>query len=369
MKVNILHTESSTDWGGQEIRTIKESSEFIEKGYNMMIACQPESIIKREAEKANIPIVILKMRKGFDYFLGTIKAIQILKKNRIDLVHTHNVTDSWCFSMAAKYLGIPVVRTRHNSVPIRQTWFAHLLYMKLSDKVITSGSMIRNQMIERNRFLPERIVSIPAGVDMDIFSPSVNGDHIKREFNLNENNFVVGIVSMLRGWKGHNYLIEAVKDLEGELPDIKLIIVGDGPYKENLEKLIKSKHLEKRVIMTGYRDDVPQLMKNFHVFVLPSTCIEGTSQAILQALAMKVPVVATDAGGLGEILIHEKTGIMVSPKDSYSLSQAILWVYSNYGAAKKMADQGRNLVLSRFTLAQTIDKTEEIYMGLLRRGN
>lgn len=144
--------------------------------------------------------------------------------------------------------------------------------MKLTDKIITSGSMIRDQIIERNRFLPERTVSIPAGIDVGVFSPSVNGKHIRREFNLNENNFLVGTVSMLRGWKGHDYLIEAVKDLEGEIPGIKLIIVGDGPYKENLEKLIKSKHLEKWAIMTGYRDDVPQLIKNFHVFVLPSIC-------------------------------------------------------------------------------------------------
>ncbi len=367
--MNILHADSFKDYGGAQLLIIKQCLELTKRGHNTMIACQPHSFIKGEAEKANVPTVVLKMRKGFDYFLGTIKAMQILKKNRIDLVHTNNVTDSWCFSIAAKCLGIPVVRTRHVSVLIRQTWLTHLLYMKLNDKVITSGSTIREQMIKINGFDPEKIVSILPGINEKVFSPTVDGRHIKRELGLDDTDFVIGIVAMLRGWKGHNYLIEAVKNLEGEIPDIKLIIVGDGPYKENLEKLIKSKHLEKRVIMTGYRNDVPQLMKNFHVFVLPSIAIEATSQVIPEALAMKVPVIATEVGGLGEIVIHEKTGIMIPRKDSYSLSQAILWVYRNYDAAKKMADEGRDLVLRRFTLAQTIDKTEEIYMGLLRRGN
>lgn len=366
MKINILHSECSKDWGGQEIRIIKECIEFVKRGYNMMIACQPGSIIKEEAERAGIPTHPLTMRKGVDP-LAVIKAIWILMKNDIDIVHTHTPTDSWYFSIAAKCVGIPVVRSRHVSVPIRRTYLAHLLYMKLADKIITSGSMIRDQMIKRNRFLPERIVSIPAGVDINFFSPGVNARYIRREFDLNENNFVIGTVSILRRWKGHDYLIEAVKDLQGEIPGIKLIIVGDGSYKENLEKLIKSKHLEKQAIMTGYRDDVPQLIKNFHVFVLPSVAIEATSQVIPQALAMKVPVITTEAGGLGEIVIHKKTGIMVPPKDSHSLSQAILWVYRNYDAAKKMADQGRNLVLSRFTLSHMIDKTEQVYKDLLNK--
>lgn len=366
MGVNILHSEYSNGWGGQEIRIIKECIEFVKRGYNMMIACQPGSIIKKGAKKAGIPTFPLTMRKGVDP-PAVIKAIGILIKNGIDIVHTHTPSDSWCFSIAAKCVGIPVVRSRHVSIPIRKTYLAYLLYMKLTDKIITSGSMIRDQMIEQNRFLPERIVSIPAGIDVDVFSPSVNGDYIRREFNLNENNFVVGIVSMLRGWKGHDYLIEAVKDLEGEIPGIKLIIVGDGPYKENLEKLMNSKHLDKRAIMTGYRDDVPQLLKNFHVFVLPSIAIEATSQVIPQALAMKVPVIATKVGGLDEIVIHKKTGIMVPPKDSHSLSQAILWVYRNYDAAKTMADQGKNLVLSQFTLSHMIDKTEQVYKELLNR--
>ena len=364
MGVNILYTESSTDWGGEEILIIRQCLEFTNRGFNTIIACQPGSIIKREAEKAGIPTVALKMRRKFDP-LEIVGALRVLKTKGIDLVHTNNMSDSRCFSIAAKCLAIPVVRTRHTSIPIRRTWLAYLLYMKFTDKIITSGDIIRNQMIKMNVFDPKKIVSIPAGVDERAFFPDVDGRYIRKELNLCDEDFVVGIVAMLRRWKGHDYLIEAVKDLEGEIPGIKLIIVGDGPYKESLEKLIKSRHLEKQAIMTGYRDDVPQLLKNFHVLVLPSTAIEATSQVIPQALAMKVPVIATKAGGLVEIVIHKKTGIMVPPKDSHSLSQAILWVYRNYDAAKKMADQGRDLVLKHFTLTHMIDRTEQVYKELL----
>lgn len=366
MDTSILHSESSKDWGGQEIRIIRESQELIKRGYRMMVASQPDSITRKKAQEAGIPTFCLRMRKGWD-FLAIAEAIGILKRNRVKIVHTHSPKDSWCFSIAAKCLGIPVVRSRHSSVPIRQTFLAYLLYMKLVNKIITSGSMIRDQMIERNKFLPQNIVSIPAGVDVDMFSPDVDGSGVRRELGINDGDFAVGIVSMLRRWKGYDYLIEAVKHLQDEIPSIKLIIVGTGPYRGNLEELIKSKHLEGRVIMTGYRDDVPELIRNLHVFVLPSVGVEATSQVIPQALAMNVPVIATEAGGLGEVVIHEKTGIMVPQKDSQSLSQAMLWVYRNYDAAKKMADRGRDLVLRNFTLTQMIDRTEEVYKKLLSK--
>jgi glycosyltransferase involved in cell wall biosynthesis len=361
-----LHSESSKDWGGQEIRIIRESRELIDRGYRMMVASQPESIIAKKAQEAGIPTFCLTMRKGWD-FLAIAEAIRILKTKGVNIVHTHSPKDSWCFSIAAKCLGIPVVRSRHSSVPIRETFLAYLLYMKLADKIITSGSMIRDQMIERNRFLPQNIVSIPAGVDVEMFSPDVDGSCVRRELGIADGDFTVGIVSVLRRWKGYDYLIEAVRNLQDKIPCIKLIIVGTGPYRGNLDELIKSKHLEKRVIMTGYRDDVPQLMKNLDVLVLPSIGVEATSQVIPQALAMNVPVIATEAGGLGEVVIHEKTGIMVHKKDSHSLSQGILWVYRNYDAARNMAYRGRDLVLRHFTSTQMIDKTEEVYKELLSK--
>ena len=184
-KITILHTEASLGWGGQEIRIIEESKAFIKRGHNMMIACNPESQIMQEAGKAQIPTISLIQKKGIN-----ISAInhcrRIIRKYRPDLVHTHSSTDAWNCGIAARLSGVPVVRSRHLSTPISRSFLSYFLYMKLSDRVITSGKTIRDTMIERNWMLPGRIVSIPAGIDEKRFSPDVDALPVKEEFGLTD---------------------------------------------------------------------------------------------------------------------------------------------------------------------------------------
>jgi glycosyltransferase involved in cell wall biosynthesis len=257
----ILHTEWSKGWGGQEVRIIQESLEFMKRGYGMMIACQPGSGIQKASQDKGIPVISLRMRAAIDplAILGCARAIQ---KNSIDLVHTHSSVDSWCCSVASKLSGIPVVRSRHLGIPVRTNYFSYFLYMKLADRIITSGEAVRKRMIEVNKHDPRKIVSIPAGIDEQKFSPGINGDLVRKEFNLRPGDFLLGVVSMLRKWKGHLYLLEAVKALGERIPDLKLLIAGSGPQEETIREFIRENGLTGKVIMAGYREDVPQILKS-----------------------------------------------------------------------------------------------------------
>jgi glycosyltransferase involved in cell wall biosynthesis len=363
----ILHTEWSKGWGGQEVRIIQESLAFLKRGYGMMIACQPGSGIQKAARDKGIPVISLRMRAAIDplAILGCARAIQ---KNSIDLVHTHSSVDSWCCSIASQLSGIPVVRSRHLGIPVRTNSFSYFLYMKLADRIITSGEAVRKRMIEVNGYDPRKIVSIPAGIDEQKFSLEINGDPVRKEFNLQPGDFLLGVVSMLRKWKGHLYLLEAVKALEERIPHLKLLIAGSGPQEETIKGFIRENGLAGKVIMAGYREDVPRILKSLDLFVFPSYTHEAAPQGILQAMAMGIPVVSTFVGGIEDVVTNGQTGILVPPADARALSEAILRVYQNRGESEEMARRAKEMVWKNYSFSRTIERTEEVYKSLLEKG-
>lgn len=366
--ITILHTEWSSGWGGQEIRILSESVAFRERGYNMIIACQPDSRLKEQAARAGIPVVDIRIRKGPE-FGSIVRLMRVMRGMDVDLVHTHSSVDAWKAGLAARILGLPVVRSRHLSTPVAVRRTSYFVYMRLADRVITSGAAIRNALIHDNGMIPEKIVSIPAGIDEKRFNPGVDGRPVREELGLSETDFVVGIVSVLRSWKGHKYLIRAISALAAQDKQAKLLIVGAGPQEGNLRKLVSELNLRDRVVMTGHRTDVPECMAAMDCIVLPSTKNEATSQVLPQAMAMKKPVIATRVGGLAEVVDDGKAGLLVQPCDAGELQKAISWARDNPEPARLMAERGYDHCLKYFTFDEMINRTEAVYMSVLGEGH
>lgn len=343
---------------------VAEARAFREKGYNMIIACQPDSQILQQARAADIPTISLRMPKGLS-LRTALACARLIRTHHADLIHTHSAPDGWTCGLAARLAGVPVVRSRHLSTPIKRGVISRTVYMRLADRVISSGQSIKDTMVRVNGMRAERIVSIPAGVDVKRFSPDVDATAVKRELGLHDNDFVIGIVAVLRSWKGHQYLIDAVQRLlQGGVP-AKLLIVGAGPMEQSLRIRIAELGLKHKIIMTGHRTDVPALIKTMHCMALPSTENEATSQSLPQAMAMKVPVVATNVGGLPEVVTDRKTGLLVPPRDAQALADALMWIYQNPAPAAEMAERGYAHVQANFTFDGMIARTEQVYLTLL----
>ena len=358
--IKVLHTEWSDGWGGQEIRILAESKAFIKKGYNIIIAARPNSDLFKKSNQAGVPTFALKMNKGLN-LLAIFTLVRFIKKNQIDIVHTHSSVDSRTAGIAARISGIKVVRSRHISIPISKSRLTWWQYMKLADRVITSGNHIRNTMIQVNKMLAEKIISVPAGVDTQQFSMNRKLKDIRPDYNLNNTHFVVGIVSVLRSWKGHKYLIEAIKIASKVIPNIRLIIVGSGPKEENIKKLINQIELKDYVILTGYQPDPALYYKAMDVVVLPSYSGEATSQVLPQAMLMGKPVISTEIGGLSEVVIHNRTGLIIPAKNSLEIFNAIKDLYEDNELRNKLAEQGRVHALNNFTFEKMIKTTETVY--------
>jgi glycosyltransferase involved in cell wall biosynthesis len=302
------------------------------------------------------------MRAAFD--LRALLALRrLIRTRQIALVHTHSSVDSWLATLAARSLRRPVVRSRHVSIPILRR---RALVYRLADRIITTGDAIA-RIVAAAGVDPDRIVSVPAGVDTSRFHPGVSGKAVRDELGLAPApaGHVVGLVANIRGSKGHQYFLEAAREVLRALPDARFLIVGDGVGFEDVRRRVHDLDLDGPVIMTGFRRDIPEVMAALDVLVLPSTRSEATSQVIPQALAVGTAVAATAVGGIPEIIRDGENGRLVPPADVPALAAAIVGLLRDRERAQAMARTGQREMLARYSVDAMMARTTEVYALLL----
>ena len=361
-RLRLVHTESSCGWGGQELRVLAEAAGMVDRGHEVLIVAPTEASILREAAKRGLPVAALPItRKRLS---GAFALRRLLREHAAGIVITHSSTDSWLTALACVGLtGAPfIVRTRHVSAPIADNAPNRWLYGRAAAHVVTTGEALRLQVMKEAHLAPERVTSVPTGIDLDRFSP---GDRAvaRAALSLPADAFIVGIVATLRSWKGHRYLVDAVAAMQDQ--HVTLVIVGDGPGRDNLHEQVKALGIEDRVVMPGNQSDVVPWLQAFDVFALPSYANEGVPQALMQAMACGLPVVTTPVGAIGEIVSDGVTGLMVTPRDAGALQQALLRLQGDPALREQLGRAGLAQAHQRFSAARMLDDMERIFATVL----
>lgn len=364
-KINLLHTEWSDGWGGQEIRIHGEALEFKKLGHTVRIAARASSQLFSRAKESGLEVHAVNMHKGIA-ITALMKLVAIILKYKIDVVHTHSSVDARLGGIAGRLTGRAIVRSRHLSTPISRNWSSWFLYMRLADHIITSGASIRNDMIKNNRMISRKITSIPAGADETVFRPRPIDTKLKEKLDLNENNYVIGIVAVLRSWKGHEDLFKAIAIYKETNPRVILLVLGDGPQRENLEELRSSLGLEKNIYMLGHITDTPPYYSIMDVVILTSHSNEATSQTLPQAMLMGKVVIGTNVGSIPEVVIDQQTGLLIPPKNPDAIARTLEILFEPK-KRNQIAQQGRMHAINNFTKKIMIRSTYEIYEQILQR--
>lgn len=355
----VLHTESSPGLGGQEIRTLDEARWTRERGWRVLLACRPDGRLFEGARQAGLEVVAVPMTHPWNG-RALIQLVRIIRGEKVTLIHTHSSVDGWLGGMAARLSRIPVVRTRHVSIPIGRGW--NPVYTWLADRVITSGEAIRRLVVQAG-VAPERVIAISAGVRLGDFPFRQRSDETARSLGLRAP--VVGSVAMFRGSKGHAHLLEAFALVRAVHPGATLLLVGEGIRRAWVEGLARGAGLAGAVVFTGFRRDVAALLGCMDCFVLASTRTEGVPQSLLQAFAAGVPVVASEVGGVPEVVTDGVTGLLVKPESPPALAQAVEMVLAEPAAAARRAEAARALVEARFSHTAAISRLLALYDDLL----
>lgn len=358
----IVHTESSLGWGGQEIRILTEAQGMRQRGHKVTILCPRESKIYTQAVKRGLRVIAMPIARKNWRGLSALRSW--IQAHPPQIINTHSSTDTWLVALGS--LGVrpkPVlVRTRHVSAAVTNNFTTRWLYQTATHSIVTTGDALRAQLIANNNIAAEKIVSVPTGIDLTHYVP---GDKAKakRALGISNQTIVIGIVATLRSWKGHRFLLQAFADLAA--PNVKLLIVGDGPQQTAITEQVTSLGVAAAVLMPGNQHDVLPWLNAMDIFVLPSYANEGVPQALLQAMACELPVITTPVGSILEVAQHEHTALIVPPQDAKALEQALRRLMTDASLRQRLGSAARQQALQRFGVDQMLDSMEKVFKNAL----
>ncbi len=359
--IRIAFIDKQRSWTGQTKRTLLIAGHLDRRRFEPLAICQPGSVLAAKLRDQDIPVFEVPMN-GTHQFTAVFKFKRIFKEHRVDLVDTHGYRDHIISVAAVRLAGTRVLlRTKHNSSPLKSGVFSRFVYNNLTDRVIAISDYIRQVLIQSGMH-PQNVVTIHSAVDTDRFRPRDKSPEILREFGLNARIPVVGTVARIHQSKGFEHLLQAIAAVVKNGVDCRFVIVGKG--REKLAGRLKALDIEKYVITVGYREDVPELLSIFDFFVLPSLR-EGLGTAILEAMAMGKPVVATQVGGIPEAIKHGGNGLLVPPADASALAAAIKQLLAAPDRLPAMGRQSRMLAERHFNQNAMIAKTESFFRRML----
>ena len=363
-RFTILHTEWSEGWGGQEMRILSELKIHQRMGHRLYLLCPPGTRLGREAAALGIRVFSRKIRQPWD--LWSIRKIKhLVRELGVEVLHTHSSVDSWAGGLAGRWAKVPVlVRTRHISVRVRRPWLNRIYY--LPDAIITTGEHIRRELLQTHKILAERIVSIPTGADVGRFHPGPPDLELKKRMGLPIDSPVITLVAVLRAQKRHELVIAAAAEVIKVFPQARFIFVGEGPGRNRVEQEMKNAQLESHILMTGYREDIPAIL-SFTDLGIISSVAEGIPQFLFQIMAMGKPVIATEVGGIPEIVTSGVTGVLIPPEDPAALAKALVQVLGDPGSARRLGEEGRRLVEKEYTVEKMAEKVYRVYQQVYER--
>ena len=322
--------------------------------------------VAEEAKAAGLDTVIFPCIHKFD--LKLIFAIRnYIEKQRIDLIHCHGYKSN-LFGLLSSHQKIPKVTTNHNWLKshwkLRAYCLLDSLWIRFFDRIVSVSQEIKDEML-KFRIPEEKISVVDNGIDLDRFDKALSTQNIRREFKLDNNIKIVGTIGALGSEKGHDYFLQTAKDVIQTNIPVKFFIVGDGPLKEQLEYQIHHLGIGDNVILTGYRKDIPEILSLFDIFVLPSVK-EGLPMVLLEALAAKKAVIATNIGAIPKVIIHNETGLLVEPLSSNGLSRELTILLNNPAKAEQLGQTGYLRVKDYFSSDIMTDRYISLYAGLVQ---
>ena len=373
-QINILQIISSKDAiGGAQEHTRILCAGLDKNKYRVIIVTRPGSIVPYyKGQGFEVIPVELRHKPG-----SILKLLGIIKKYKIHIIHTHNMLADRRGCVAGWLGRVPIVVTTIHTLmntdrfgeQKRGTsiWQYNFLLKHVPKKIIALSEEVKRHTRKELNLEDDRISLIHNASDLSRLNKSVNKQEKKREFGIDEDCCVVGTVGRLVELKGYPYFIKAASLILQKFPEkLKFLIVGDGYMSDELRNLAKGLGIADKIIFAGQRRDVPEILHILDVFVL-SSYYEGLPRSIIEAQACGVAVVATNVGGTPEVVINDKTGILVPSKDEKAIAKAVIDLLTNRDKAEKMGNAGKEWVQKQFDAPVFIRKTEDLFEDLIRK--
>jgi glycosyltransferase involved in cell wall biosynthesis len=361
-----IHIDTATTWRGGQNQVLLTVMGLRAAGHRALLIAHPAGELRRRAAEG-LDLVPLAPGHELDLKSGW-KLARVFNRLRPDIVHAH---DPHAVSMAALGLSMatlqptpPLVASRRVDFHLKTNSFSRWKYRQVQ-RFITASDAIA-QVLRADGVTPAQIVTVHEGIDADRIA-RVDPVSVHAELWLPTGAPVVGNIGALVPHKGQRHLVDAAALVVQDVPDARVVIFGEGELRKALEHQVKQQHLEKHVLLPGFRDDVLALLKTFDVFVMSSE-MEGLGTSILDAMACGKPVVGTRTGGIPEVVEDGVTGVLVEPRDARALAAAITTLLQDESLRTTMGTAGLARVRERFTVDRMVAETVKVYEDVARGG-
>ncbi|MEP7310133.1 MAG: glycosyltransferase family 4 protein [Acidobacteriota bacterium] len=355
-----LHVDTAQTWRGGQNQVLLTVNGLRAIGHRAILVAHPSGELRKRAAEG-LELVTIASRSEIDLSAAW-RLSRVIRRLAPDVVHAH---DAHATAMAA--LAVPMaasapksptlVVSRRVDFHLRNHSFSRWKHRQV-DCFIAASEAIR-RMLVADGIPPNRVVTVHEGIDVEHVQgvPAVN---VHEVCFLPHRAPLVGNVAALVPHKGQRHLVEAARLVVRELPDARFVIFGEGELREQLERQVHDYHLEKHVLLPGFRTDVLGCIKGFDVFAM-SSVTEGLGTSLLDAMACSRAIVATRAGGIPEIVDDERTGVLVEPRDHAAMARAILRLLKDDDLRRRMGEAGLARVSERFTVDRMVAETAAVY--------
>jgi len=364
--MKILHLTTHLNKGGITSYIVSLAMQLKKKGHVISVASSGgelvDAIKKDSISHIDIPIRTkceISPKELFSFLILR----KYLKEENIDIIHAHTRVTQVLGTMLSKKLKIPLITTCHG-------FFKPKFHRKKipcwGNRVVAISKGVKDHLINDFNIKENNISLVHSGINVDNAKEcsSQQKEEIKSKFNISKDNYVVGTISRFSDVKGLDYLLKAAQIILKDKDNFVFLLIGAGKEEEKLKEISKELGIQDKVRFITSFQDSKKFFSVMDVFVMPSIQ-EGLGLAILEAQLHKVPVVASNVGGIPEIVRHNSTGILIEPKDQHSLAQAILQLKNDNNLRSSIIEKAYQMVISDFSLKQMAERIENIYKELV----
>ena len=362
--IRILHLSSEKSWRGGEQQIAYLIDELNKTGVENFIACRKGSSFEMYCRERSWNHYALNFTPPFD-LLTAWQIGRICRKNRIDILHMHTSYGHTLGMLSTLFgNGVRMVLSRRVDNAIRNNWFTKWKYNhpRIS-KIITVSDTIR-EILKNKIHDRSKLMTIHSGIDISRFRSGTKSNFFREKYGLSPETLVIGNTSALSDHKDYPTFLKVAEYLRDKQIKVAFFVIGTGELKDEVKQLIAKAKLGDQVIMTGFLDNPAEVLPGLDIFLMTSKT-EGLGTSILDAFAAGVPVVATRAGGIPEMVIHEQTGLLAAIGDYQNLGENIIRLTRDKALRNKLIDNASKIVIEKFTRERTAAKTLEIYGEIL----
>jgi len=358
-----LHVNTARTWRGGEQQVFYLTAGLRERGHAADIVCQPGSPLAERARAAGVPTFEINMRGEWD-IVAAVRLAHRMCRGRYQVVHGHTSHSHAMLGLASWMLLRRPKRVVARRVDFRidRHWLSKMKYQIWADRFIAVSEAVKQIMVDGG-VRPDNVSVVNSSVDLSRFQNVEVGD-LRTEFGLPADAILIVDAAMLVEHKAQKYLVAAMPEVLEAFPNAYCLLVGDGELRPQLERQAAKLDQIGRVIFAGFREDPLRFIKGADVSVMSSQ-EDGMGNSVQETLAMRRPLVATNAGGIPEMAIDGVNAIVVERKDPHALAQGIVRMLRDPELAARLGEGGRRIIEEKFTTDRMVERTLEVYRELL----